>query len=377
MVIKYWIGMYKFGFGPMYGFLGSIGKFFKSAASIALPVLGGVIAGPLGISVAAGAAAGGALGGMLSGGGLKGALLGGLTGYAGGKLAGGAFGGGSLFGGGAGGAVNFARGAGAGGLMGVSNMGAGTTAMLSGAAAPSAGMLAAAQRGFGSAAGKPVSLLGQFQASGSGLTASAGALSKGAQSVGQGVIAGHTGGKAQYKTSAPVGQKGALGQQFSFNRDQIEELIGAGFSAYEGDIRQGQIEATQENLARYRDEFADHYAKEAKKHQEALARGELPQTYEAALDREKDRLSRLMIAQGHNPAESGFGAETVVRGLMDLESRFIGEERDYWKGIGAGAEGMQARIQELQARQAREPRQDIGGLGELGTKIAGTLADLI
>ena len=27
-------------------------------------------------------------------------------------------------------------------------------------------------------------------------------------------------------------------QGFSFNRDQIEELIGAGFSAYYGDIRQ-------------------------------------------------------------------------------------------------------------------------------------------
>ena len=84
-----------------------------------------------------------------------------------------------------------------------------------------------------------------------------------------------------------------------------------------------------------------------------------------------------MIAQGHNPAESGFGAETVVIGLMDLESKFIGEERDYWKSIGAGAEGMQARIQELQAREVREPDVGLASLGELGTKVAGTLADLV
>ena len=62
---------------------------------------------------------------------------------------------------------------------------------------------------------------------------------------------------------------------------------------------------------------------------------------------------------------------------MDLESKFIGEERDYWKSIGAGAEGMQSRIQELQARQAQEPSARLGGFGELGAKVAGTLADLI
>jgi hypothetical protein len=264
--------------------------------------------------------------------------------------------------------------------MGMSGTGAGTTAMLSGLTAPSAGMIQAAQRGFGSAGAtaKNVPLIGQFQASGSGMQASGGVLSGAPASVGKNVqVVGHTGGVPQYKTSAPVGQKGALQQGFSFDRDQIEELVGAGFSAYEGDIRQGQIEATQENLSKYQDQFASHYSKEAKKHQDALARGELPATYEAALDREKDRLTRLMVAQGHNPAESGFGADTVVRGLMDLESKFIGEERDYWKSIGAGAEGMQGRIQELQARQAREPRADIAGMGELGTKVAGTLLDLI
>ena len=174
-----------------------------------------------------------------------------------------------------------------------------------------------------------------------------------------------------------VVQKGALKQGFTFDREKIEELVGAGFSAYEGDIRQQQIDATKQNLSQYKDEFATHYAKEAKAQQEKLARGELPKTYEAALDRESDRLTRLMVAQGHNPAESGFGADTVVRGLMDLESKFIAEERAYWRAIGEGATGMNKYIQELESRQAREPDVGLAGMGELATKAAGTLADLI
>ena len=376
MIIKYWVDLHKFAFAPLYGIFSSIGKFFKKVAPIVLPIAGFFVAGPLGLTAAQGAALGGALGGLASGKGLKGAVIGGLTGYAGGKLA---SGGGlsSLFGGGTGatsGAVQF--GGRQAGLMGLS--GTGGPGFLS---TTSAGTLQAAARGFGTAAGKAVPLLGQAQAahvSTSGIPGSYGALSGAPKTVGQGVrqVAGKTSGVTQYKSPTAV-QKGALKQGFSFDREKIEELVGAGFSAYEGDIRQKQIEATQENLAQYQDQFAGHYAEEAKKQQEALARGELPKTYEAALDREKDRLSRLMIAQGHNPAESGFGAETVVRGLMDLESKFIGEERDYWKSIGAGAEGMQSRIQELQARQAQEPSARLGGFGELGAKIAGSLADLI
>ena len=375
MIIKYWVDFHKFGCAPLYGFFSGITKFFKKIAPIALPIIGFAVAGPLGLSAATGAAIGGAAGGLISGGGIKGAIIGGLTGYAGGKLAGGGFFGGAA--GAGGGAVNFAKGAGAGGLMGMSGTGAGTTAMLSGLTAPSAGMAAAAQRGFGTAAGKNVSLLGQVQAapiSSSGLAGKYGHLSGAPQTIGQGVKSVATGGAGVSPTQTV---KGALKQGFSFDREKIEELVGAGFSAYEGDIRQQQIEATQKNLDQYQDQFADFYSKEAKKQQEALARGELPKTYEAALQRESDRLTRLMIAQGHNPAESGFGAETVVRGLMDLESKFIGEERDYWKSIGAGAEGMQARIQELQSRNAQQQDVGLSTLGELGSKVAGTLADLI
>lgn len=53
-------------------------KFFKKAASIALPVIGGIVAGPVG------AALGGAAGGAISGGGLKSALIGAGLGYVGG-----------------------------------------------------------------------------------------------------------------------------------------------------------------------------------------------------------------------------------------------------------------------------------------------------
>ena len=376
MIIKYWVDFHKFGCAPLYGFFSGITKFFKKIAPIALPIIGFAVAGPLGLSAATGAAIGGAAGGLISGGGIKGAIIGGLTGYAGGKLAGGGFFGGAA--GAGGGAVNFAKGAGAGGLMGMSGTGAGTTAMLGGLAAPSAGMAAAAQRGFGTAAGKNVSLLGQVQAapiSSSGLAGKYGHLSGAPQTIGQGVKSVATGAGAGVSPTQTV--KGALKQGFSFDREKIEELVGAGFSAYEGDIRQQQIEATQKNLDQYQDEFADFYSKEAKKQQEALARGELPKTYEAALEREKKRLTNIMIAQGHNPAESGFGADTVVRGLMDLESKFIGEERDYWKSIGAGAEGMQARIQELQSRNAQQPDVGLAGMGELATKVAGTLFDLV
>ena len=94
-------------------------------------------------------------------------------------------------------------------------------------------------------------------------------------------------------------------------------------------MQQKQLDALRENLGQYRGEYAEHYASEAKKHQAALARGELPETYNAALDREAQRLSRLLTKQGHNPAESGFGRDQFKRGLMDLESKFISSERDY------------------------------------------------
>lgn len=60
-----------------------MGKSIKKVASFALPVIGGALAGPLGISAGLGAAGGGALSGLIGGGGLKGALIGAGTGFAG------------------------------------------------------------------------------------------------------------------------------------------------------------------------------------------------------------------------------------------------------------------------------------------------------
>ena len=78
-----------------------------------------------------------------------------------------------------------------------------------------------------------------------------------------------------------------------------------------------------------------------------------------------------MIAQGHNPAEAGRGAEEVVRGTMDLEHKFIGQEMDYWRAIQGGADTMTARIAALQQQQALQQRPGETGLGELGTAVVG------
>ena len=104
-----------------------------------------------------------------------------------------------------------------------------------------------------------------------------------------------------------------------------------------------------------------------------MARGELPETYNAALDREAERLKRLLVAQGHNPAESGFGRDQFKRGLMDLESKFIGQERDYWSAVGGGADTMTAQIGLLESNLAQQER--IGGTGT--TEMIGKFMDTL
>ena len=174
-------------------------------------------------------------------------------------------------------------------------------------------------------------------------------------SVGQGVIAGTTGSAAgprqlQLKSNQLLpSSKTGLG----FDRESLKDMITAGYSGYKDDAQQEQLDALRGNLGEYRGEYAEHYASQAKKHQDALARGELPDTYNAALDREAERLKRLLVAQGHNPAESGFGRDEFKRGLMDLESKFIGQERDYWKAVGGGADTMTAQIGLLESNLAQ------------------------
>tara|TARA_R100001082_G_scaffold80283_2_gene47445 strand:+ start:657 stop:1730 length:1074 start_codon:yes stop_codon:yes gene_type:complete len=336
-----------------------MGSVVKKIAPIALPIAGIYFAPALGMTAAMGGALGGAIGGVAAGGGLKGALLGGLTGFAGGKLASG-FG---LAGMGGGSGALQAGGARA-GLMGMHGTGTATNAMLAAGTAP--GQLAAKAATFASS-DNVVSAMGTKAFSGGGYTSVGTPLEK----TKSGLFSKLFGSKQQ----STVSQHGGLTDAGfgGFNKEKVEELVGAGFSAYEGDIRQGQIDALQENLGQYRSEYSDYYASEAKKHEEKLARGELPDTYKSALEREKDRLTRLMIAQGHNPAEAGRGAEEVVRGTMDLEQQFINQERQYWRAVSGGADTMTARIAALQQEQAQQLRPREAGLGELGTSLAGTI----
>jgi len=359
MIFNYWKNVMGFAFAPLY----IKSSFVKKVAPIALPVVGAAIAGPLGFSAAAGAAAGGAAAGIVSGQGLKGAIVGGITGYAGAKIAGGGL---NIFGG-ASGATSSAPSSLVMGAHGV-----GTT----GATIAGGGLISRAGMQIGqnlSGVTGPQTLLGQRAASmgsrtihspltqpgGGGLSELWSKITGGKGPTGQGTVSQNLGG----------GQSKFLG----FDRGKLEEIVGAGFSAYEGDIRQQQIDALQQNLGQYQDQFAGHYASEAKRRIGDLAEGKLPATYTAALEREKDRLTRLMIAQGHNPAEAGLGAETVVRGTMDLENQFIAREMDYWRAIQGGADTMTARIAQLQQEQANELRAKETTLGELGTSVVGGL----
>lgn len=360
MIFNYWKNVMGFAFAPLY----VKGSFIKSAASIALPVLGGAIAGPLGISVAAGAAAGGALGGMVSGGGLKGALMGGVTGFLGGKLATSA----GLFGGGMAGISSAPSSL----VMGTHGVGITGRTLATGGMLQSAGSLAAMKANVGNVAGHH-SMLASRAASMGSRTIPAGLTPTGAGGGFFDKLSTKVKNLFQPKGSGTVSQNigGSQSKFLGFDRDAIENIAAAGFSAYEGDIRQSQLDALSENLGQYQDRFAGHYASEAKKRISALAEGELPETYKSALEREKDRLTRLMIAQGHNPAEAGRGAEEVVRGTMDLEHKFIGQEMDYWRAIQGGADTMTARIAALQQQQALQQRPGETGLGELGTAVVG------
>ena len=352
-----------------------MGKVVKKIAPIALPIAGMMIPG---VNVIAGAALGGFAGGLVGGQGLKGALISGATaGITAGVTTGGfsnPFKAGGFLGPAVAGAgptttgAQFMAGRGFTGVSHLSNIGTGM-----------------AKLGVGTGV-NPASIMGQNVATtwgqaGGGVMKSGGALNLGRDAMfartqqmqANLAAASGAGGPTASKAATTLGQTEGSSKILGFDRDKIEEMVGAGFSAYEGDIRQAQIDALDKNLGTYQSQFADFYAKKAKEEQEKLARGELPDTYTAALDREKDRLTRLMIAQGHNPAEAGRGAEEVIRGTMDLEQKFIGAERDYWSAIGGGADTMTAEIAKLRMLQANELRARETTLGELGTSVVGGL----
>ena len=359
-----------------------MGKVIKAVAPIALPILA-PIALPMMPALAA-TMVGGAVGGAISGGGLKGALLGGVTaGVAHGIASGGfsnAFKAGGAFGPAVAGAgptatgAQFMAGRGFTGVSHLSNIG---TGMATGAKAaiPHASMFGQnVARTYGQAAvGLP--------AGGKALNLGRDAMFARTQQMQANLSAASgIGAPTTSKPSMSLGQTEGSSKILGFDKDKIEEMVGAGFSAYEGDLRQSQIDALDKSLGQYQSQFADHYAKHAKTELAKLDRGELPDTYTAALEREKDRLTRLMIAQGHNPAESGRGAEEVVRGLMDLEQGFIKTERDYYTALGGGADEMTSKLAELRLQQtgretADRPRET--SLGELASSVAGGLAGIV
>ena len=346
-----------------------MGSTVKKVVGVALPVIGMMT--PLGPVV--GGMVGGALGGAISGGGIKGALIGGaLGGLSGGIVKAGGFG--NFFGGlgGATGAVGGQAGGSMAGLMGkfgrgtATNLGLASGALGSGATAARLATLQGVTPGIKGTQ----SFLASSLASKGGYAPQLSTLSGGAQTLGKNIV-GHTTTQgvrqAQLQPRSLVaGSKTGM----QFDREMLKDAITSGYSAYEGQIQQGQLDALRENLGQYRSEYGEHYASEAKKHQDKLARGELPETYNAALDREAERLTRVLTAQGHNPAESGFGRDQFKRGLMDLEHKFIGAERDYWSAVAGGADTMTAQIGLLESNLAQ---QNVGARST--TQAVGTLLD--
>jgi hypothetical protein len=351
-----------------------MGKTVKKVAAIALPIA--VMAIP-GLNVVAAGAIGGALSGVISGGGLKGAAFGALTGGVTAGIASGAFKGafqpGGMFGGqlaGAGqGATGSAFMAGRGftGVSHLSNVGSGMATLGQKVAPSSASMFGVKASSYATAA--------------SGVPTTGGALNLGRDAMFARTQAAQQSFKAATSVGAPTVSKAApsLGATegsskiLGFDKAKVKEIVGAGFSAYEGDIRQSQIDALQENLGQFKSEHADFYSQHAKENLEKLDRGELPEAYEKIFDKEEERLTRLMIAQGHNPAEAGLGAETVVRGIADMKAGFINQEKQFYASMAGGAEGMQSRIAQLQFEEANKLRPRETGLAELGTSVAGAV----
>jgi len=378
MIIKYWVDLHKFGYAPLY----VKGKIFKKVASVAVPIA--VMAIP-GLNVVAAGAIGGGLSGLISGGGIKGALVGGLTGGVTAGIASGAFKGafapGGAFGGQLAGAVP--QGGAAAGRAGMSSMIGAQTSNVVGASNIAKGLVARGAQTAGQGAGYGAMFGVAAQRP---ITAAPGVTTGGSLNLGRDAMFQRTqdaqakflastgvGAPTTSKATPSLGATEGSSKILGFDKSKMKEIIGAGMSAYEGEVRQSQLDALQQNLAQYKSEHADFYAQHAKEKIAALERGELPEAYKAVFDKEEERLTRLMIAQGHNPAEAGHGAETVVRGIADMKAGFINQEKQFYAAMAGGAEGMQSRIQQLQFEEANKRDKGLKGLSELGTSVAGAI----
>ena len=367
MIFNYWKNVMGFAFAPLY----ISGGAAKTVANVALPAIGFAVAGPIG------AAAGGALAGGATGGGIKGMVIGGITGYAGGKLAAGGFGSGGLSGigqsvkSGLSNVANFFGGPGAynaasnfTGANMVRSLG-GTVGAGSFAGGSSLQHLSSAARGISSANAASFGVPTSTYAGSGTLEALTSPLSN-VTTIGGG------GREAQWKkyleaTQQPVTQAAAetvtapnLKTGLSYNREGLGDFLVSATGQYQDELASQQLDALRQASGDFRSEFSQHYAAEAKKHQDALARGELPETYNAALSRTADEITRRLVAQGHNPAESGFGRDTLARGLVDLESKFLANERSYWAAVGGGADTMNAQMLALEGQLAQAQQANVG-----------------
>ena len=365
MIFNYWKNVMGFAFAPLY----ISGGAAKTVASVALPAIGFAVAGPIG------AAAGGALAGGATGGGIKGMVIGGITGYAGGKLAAGGFGSGGLSGigqsvkSGLSNVANFFGGPGAynaasnftganmvrslGGTVGAGSFAG--SASLQGIAGATARGISSPQF-FQSAAASP-SGIGNLQTLVSPLSNVTTSVGGDAERIYQKYV------QSQQPVSAPITEAVSapnLKTGLSFNREGLGDFLVSATGQYQDELASQQLDALRQASGDFRSEFSQHYAAEAKKHQDALARGELPETYNAALSRTADEITRRLVAQGHNPAESGFGRDTLARGLVDLESKFLANERSYWAAVGGGADTMNAQMLALEGQLAQAQQANVG-----------------
>ena len=360
MIFNYWKNVMGFAFAPLY----LSGGIVKSAASIALPAIGFSVAGPLG------AAAGGALGGAATGGGIKGALTGAALGFGAAKL--GAFQG---FGGGLSSIGQSVKG----GLSNIANMFGGPQAfgaasnVTGGNLIRSLGGMAGAAPSFN--AGNALMHLGQgvrgisatpFLASpqASMTSTAAKALLDSTISVGGGTSAQW----AKYQQAIQPTTKAAaetvtapnLATGLQYNRAGLGDFLVAASGQYQDELAAQQLDALREASGQYRDEFAGHYSQVAKDQLAALDRGELPEQYLSALQRTADEVSRRLIAQGHNPAESGYGREVLERTLVDQEAKFFANERSYATALAGGAAGMNQQMLALEGQLSQAQRADLG-----------------
>ena len=362
MIFKFWKDIMGFAFAPLY----ISGGVAKTVAGVALPAIGFAVAGPIG------AAVGGGLAGASSGQGIKGVLMGAASGYLGGKLASGGFGGfgsslsntgsslANMFGGptaynaasnftGA----NFVRSLG--GIGGAGSF-AGSSALQGIAGATTRGLSPSTTQFFQSTAASP-SGIGNLASRISPLSGVATSVGGDAERIYQQYLQSQqpTTGVLTESLNAPN-----VGTGLSFNREGLGDFLLSAGGQYQDELAANQLSALQDASGQYRDEFAGHYSKVAKENLAKLDAGELPEPYLAALQRTADTVTRKLISQGHNPAESGYGREQLERTLVDQEAQFFANERSYNTALAGGASTMNAQMLALEGQLSQASTANVG-----------------